>query len=234
MPEVDLPLNLSAPAATSANTASVLVIDDEAAIRDSLEVLLTLEGYAVKMAGGRRAGPQDPGARKLRPGAAGPGAAGTERAGTAAHDQRAAAGSSRHHDHRLRHGGQRGGGDPGGRGELCPEAVGQREAAGGHSIGGGAAQGRRREPAAQAHPQAALQLHQHRGQERHHAARIRPGGAGGAQPLDGADPGRERHGQGADRQGAFTPTRRAATSRLCPSTPGPCRRSCWSPRCSAT
>ncbi|MFZ0395287.1 MAG: sigma-54 dependent transcriptional regulator [Terracidiphilus sp.] len=51
MPEVDLPLNLSAPAATSANTASVLVIDDEAAIRDSLEVLLTLEGYAVKMAG---------------------------------------------------------------------------------------------------------------------------------------------------------------------------------------
>jgi len=50
MPEVDLPLNLSAPAATSANTASVLVIDDEAAIRDSLEVLLTLEGYQVKMA----------------------------------------------------------------------------------------------------------------------------------------------------------------------------------------
>ena len=50
MPEVDLPLNLSAPAATSSSTASVLVIDDEAAIRDSLEVLLTLEGYAVKMA----------------------------------------------------------------------------------------------------------------------------------------------------------------------------------------
>ena len=50
MPEVDLPLNLSAPAATSSSTASVLVIDDEAAIRDSLEVLLTLEGYEVKMA----------------------------------------------------------------------------------------------------------------------------------------------------------------------------------------
>jgi DNA-binding NtrC family response regulator len=30
--------------------ASILVIDDEAAIRESLEVLLTLEGYAVKMA----------------------------------------------------------------------------------------------------------------------------------------------------------------------------------------
>jgi DNA-binding NtrC family response regulator len=50
MPEVDLPLNLSAPAAMSTSTASVLVIDDEAAIRDSLEVLLTIEGYAVKMA----------------------------------------------------------------------------------------------------------------------------------------------------------------------------------------
>ncbi|MGA7256075.1 MAG: response regulator, partial [Terracidiphilus sp.] len=50
MPEVDLPLNLSAPAATSSSAASVLVIDDEAAIRDSLEVLLTLEGYEVKMA----------------------------------------------------------------------------------------------------------------------------------------------------------------------------------------
>ncbi len=50
MPEVDLPLNLPAPAATSTSTASVLVIDDEAAIRDSLEVLLTLEGYEVKMA----------------------------------------------------------------------------------------------------------------------------------------------------------------------------------------
>ncbi|HWE87639.1 MAG TPA: sigma-54 dependent transcriptional regulator [Terracidiphilus sp.] len=50
MPEVDLPLNISLPTMTSANTASVLVIDDEAGIRDSLEVLLTLEGYQVKMA----------------------------------------------------------------------------------------------------------------------------------------------------------------------------------------
>jgi DNA-binding NtrC family response regulator len=50
MPEVDLPLNIPAPTLTSANTASVLVIDDEAGIRDSLEVLLTLEGYQVKMA----------------------------------------------------------------------------------------------------------------------------------------------------------------------------------------
>jgi len=52
MPEVDLPLNLSA--STSSNgtpaNASILVIDDEVGIRESLEVLLTLEGYTVKMA----------------------------------------------------------------------------------------------------------------------------------------------------------------------------------------
>jgi PleD family two-component response regulator len=50
MPEVELPLNL--PASTPSGSensagASILVIDDEAAIRESLEVLLTLEGYAV-------------------------------------------------------------------------------------------------------------------------------------------------------------------------------------------
>src|ERR1035441_7713258 len=51
MPEVDLPLNLSAPATSGVSSnASILVIDDEAGIRDSLEVLLTLEGYAVRMA----------------------------------------------------------------------------------------------------------------------------------------------------------------------------------------
>src|SRR6202048_4183126 len=50
MPEVDLPLNAPAPPAPSIATGNILVIDDEAGIRDSLEVLLTLEGYAVKMA----------------------------------------------------------------------------------------------------------------------------------------------------------------------------------------
>src|ERR1035441_3834275 len=53
MPEVELPLNLpvSASAATGSFTgASILVIDDEASIRESLEVLLTLEGYSVRMA----------------------------------------------------------------------------------------------------------------------------------------------------------------------------------------
>jgi len=45
MPEVELPLNPS-----ESVLGRILVIDDEAAIRDSLEVLLTLEGYAVTMA----------------------------------------------------------------------------------------------------------------------------------------------------------------------------------------
>ena len=50
MPEVDLPLNAPSPALAGDTAASILVIDDEAAIRDSLEVLLTLEGYQVTMA----------------------------------------------------------------------------------------------------------------------------------------------------------------------------------------
>jgi DNA-binding NtrC family response regulator len=57
MPEVELPLNLPATATGfagnsgfSSGLANILVIDDEAAIRESLEVLLTLEGYTVRMA----------------------------------------------------------------------------------------------------------------------------------------------------------------------------------------
>jgi DNA-binding response OmpR family regulator len=53
MPEVELPLNApsTAPAISSiATSASILVIDDEAGIRESLEILLTLEGYQVRMA----------------------------------------------------------------------------------------------------------------------------------------------------------------------------------------
>ncbi len=52
MPEVEQPLNLqaSAPATNGASSGtSILVIDDEAAIRESLEVLLTLEGYTVRL-----------------------------------------------------------------------------------------------------------------------------------------------------------------------------------------
>src|SRR5579863_5020186 len=54
MPEVDQPFNLStaSPASSAFSTgATILVIDDEAGIRESLEVLLTLEGYSVRMAG---------------------------------------------------------------------------------------------------------------------------------------------------------------------------------------
>ena len=53
MSEVEQALNLSGsgPAFSSnPNGASILVIDDEAGIRESLELLLTLEGYSVKMA----------------------------------------------------------------------------------------------------------------------------------------------------------------------------------------
>jgi DNA-binding NtrC family response regulator len=52
MSEVELSLNNSPFVSTNGDTlpASILVIDDEAGIRDSLEVLLTFEGYAVSMA----------------------------------------------------------------------------------------------------------------------------------------------------------------------------------------
>src|SRR3974390_2375129 len=51
MPEVDSPLNLSGLAAsTTTFHANILVIDDEAGIRESLEVLLSLEGYSVRTA----------------------------------------------------------------------------------------------------------------------------------------------------------------------------------------
>ncbi len=52
MSEVESPLNVPVPgSAASGNTsnARILVIDDEAAIRESLEVLLSLEGYTVRL-----------------------------------------------------------------------------------------------------------------------------------------------------------------------------------------
>ena len=53
MSEVALPVNLPI-SSSSANNGSagakILVIDDESAIRESLELLLTLEGYQVRMA----------------------------------------------------------------------------------------------------------------------------------------------------------------------------------------
>jgi DNA-binding NtrC family response regulator len=51
MPEVELPLSpISSSAAGASSGASILIIDDESAIRESLEVLLTIEGYSVRMA----------------------------------------------------------------------------------------------------------------------------------------------------------------------------------------
>ncbi|MDR3792349.1 MAG: sigma-54 dependent transcriptional regulator [Terracidiphilus sp.] len=53
MPEVDLPVNstVSTPSSNGdSNPSTILVIDDEAGIRESLEVLLTLEGYTTEMA----------------------------------------------------------------------------------------------------------------------------------------------------------------------------------------
>jgi DNA-binding response OmpR family regulator len=64
-----------------------------------------------------------------------------------------------------------------------------------------AAAARIREHPAQARPQAALQLPQHHRQERAHGAHAGPGGAGGAQPLHHPDHRRDRHRQGTGRQG---------------------------------
>jgi DNA-binding NtrC family response regulator len=53
MPEVELPVNIPSPTPQSNGStanANILVIDDEAGIRESLEVLLSLEGYTPKMA----------------------------------------------------------------------------------------------------------------------------------------------------------------------------------------
>jgi DNA-binding NtrC family response regulator len=53
MSDVDQSLNLSGAGSvfsTSTATGSILVIDDEAGIRESLEVLLSLEGYSIKTA----------------------------------------------------------------------------------------------------------------------------------------------------------------------------------------
>ena len=55
MPELAQPPVAAAPATHTA-TGRILIIDDEAAIRESLDTLLTLEGYSVDLAGTGRAG----------------------------------------------------------------------------------------------------------------------------------------------------------------------------------
>ena len=105
------------------------------------------------------------------------------------------------HDHRLRLGGSRGARAEAGRQRLFLQALGQREAADRDRPHDRAAAPRIREHAAQARPQAALQLPQHHRQERAHGAHARPGGAGGVQPLHHSDHRRNRHRQGTGRQG---------------------------------
>ena len=60
---------------------SVLIIDDEADIRESLETLLEMEGYDVEIGRDRRRGPDADRRAALRPGAARPDAARPQRHG---------------------------------------------------------------------------------------------------------------------------------------------------------
>ena len=144
----------------------ILVVDDEAGIRESLEVLLSLENYAVKTAANG-----EEGLRMLDQSnfdlvlldLALPGQSGLE---LLPQIQGAPARSAGHHDHGLRHRRQRRRGHSRRRGKFRPEALGQREAACRHSLRCGPPPRRRRKSPAQAHPQAALQLRQHRGQKR--------------------------------------------------------------------
>ncbi len=50
MPEIMPALRIGQPSAEAENDARILVIDDESAIRESLEVLLSLEGFTVELA----------------------------------------------------------------------------------------------------------------------------------------------------------------------------------------
>ena len=204
MPEVDAPSNapVSAPADhVSAPAVSILVVNDEAGIRESLEVLLSLENYSVKTAGDGEEGLRLLDQGNLRPRPPRPRFARPERTRSAAAVQGAAARSAHHYDHCLRHGGQCRRIHSRRRRKLCPEAVGQRKAPRRHPLRRCPPQGRGRKSPAQAHPQAALQLCQYRRQERNHAQGLRPRRPGRSQPINNFDPGRERHRQRDHRQG---------------------------------
>jgi hypothetical protein len=109
---------------------SVLIIDDEAAIRESLETLLELEGYGVESAAAAKKGLTTHRRTKLRPGPARPGAARSQRHGPFSRDSPAGSGALDHHGHRLLDGRECGKGNAGGRSKFRPEAMGQREVAG--------------------------------------------------------------------------------------------------------
>ena len=88
----------------------ILVIDDEADIRESLETLLCLEGYTVELAQNGGDGLRRAEARQLRHDPAGSDDAGSLRHGSAARDSRARLGDADLHDHRLWVGGSGGDG----------------------------------------------------------------------------------------------------------------------------
>ena len=56
MSEATLTLPPESPAASTENAHRILIIDDEAGIRESLEVLLSLEGYTIDTAPDGEAG----------------------------------------------------------------------------------------------------------------------------------------------------------------------------------
>ncbi len=115
MSEVEQPLNLSASGsvfASSTTGGSILVIDDEAGIRESLEVLLTLEGYSVRMAADGEQGLRILELENFDLVLLDLALARPERPRTAAADQGTPARDAGHHDHGLRHRGQRRRGRP--------------------------------------------------------------------------------------------------------------------------
>ena len=179
----------------------ILVVDDEADIRESLEALLSTEGYAVDLAQNGGEGLRAVQARDydlVLLDLMMPDRSGMEVLREIRERDRETPDLP---DHRLRLDSGGGGGAEGRRHRLLPEALGEREAADRDRTDHRQAPAGVREHPAQARPQAALQLPQHRRQERAHGAHPGPGGAGGAQPLHHPDHGRNRHRQGTDRQG---------------------------------
>ena len=212
----------------------ILIVDDDAGLRQSLGLLLNESGYEVAAEGGSRAGAgarargalrRDPLRRAHaadgRPDVPPP-LPGRARHGAAAHDERA---RRRGRGHRGDAGGRlrlpaqavqarRGAADPPqGRGARAPPARGG-VAARLAGRGGGAGPHDRREPLAA------------------RAARARR--AGGGARHHGAHHGRERHGQGGDRarHPSHEPAQRRTRSPR--STARRSRSSCSSPSCSAT
>ena len=106
---------------------AVLIIDDEAEIRESLQTLLELEGFAVETAASGEAGLQRIGEHPfdlILLDLTLPGRNGMD---SSSRDSCSRNRTARHHDHRVWHGGKCSSRDAGWSGKFCPEAVGQRK-----------------------------------------------------------------------------------------------------------